>query len=122
MLWLFFVVICAGVLLTKHSSTRFKIMLPFQHKSNNIPYILLNVNLAFTLSFSPFLTCLCLLFLSFCFREAVKEAMEPGLASITVYVSQDCTGIKDDAAVDSTGNWARRPSRLLFYSSVVLLL
>ncbi|XP_027884406.1 cysteine protease ATG4C isoform X1 [Xiphophorus couchianus] len=29
-------------------------------------------------------------------KEAVKEAMEPGLASITVYVSQDCTVYNED--------------------------
>lgn len=116
-----FLLLC--VLLTKHSSTQFKIMLPFQHKSNNIPYFV-KCELGFhpQFLFLFFLTCLCLLFLSFCFREAVKEAMEPGLAGITVYVSQDCTGIKDDAAADCTENWAWRPSRLLFNSSVVLLL
>uniref|UniRef100_A0A671W6B1 Cysteine protease n=1 Tax=Sparus aurata TaxID=8175 RepID=A0A671W6B1_SPAAU len=39
-------------------------------------------------------------------KKAVEEAMDPGLAGITAYVSQDCTGMKDDPAVDKTGYWA----------------
>lgn len=42
-------------------------------------------------------------------RKAVEEAMDPGLACITAYVSQDCTGMKDEPAVDKTGDWAQRP-------------
>lgn len=34
--------------------------------------------------------------------------MDPGLAGITAYVSQDCTGMKDEPAVDKTGSWAQR--------------
>lgn len=41
-------------------------------------------------------------------RKAVEEAMDPGLAGITAYVSQDCTGMKDEPAVDKTGSWAHR--------------
>lgn len=48
------------------------------------------------------------LFLSL--RKAVEEAMDPSLAGITAYVSQDCTGMKDEPAVDKTGYWARRPN------------
>lgn len=32
--------------------------------------------------------------------------MDSGLAGITAYVSQDCTGMKDGPTVDKTGNWA----------------
>lgn len=39
-------------------------------------------------------------------RKAVEEAMDPGLAGVTAYVSQDCTGMKDEPAVDKTGSWA----------------
>lgn len=36
--------------------------------------------------------------------------MDPGLAGITAYVSQDCTGMKDEPAVEKTGSWAQRPN------------
>ncbi len=36
--------------------------------------------------------------------------MDPALAGITAYVSQDCTGVKDDPAVDKTGYWAQCPN------------
>lgn len=49
-------------------------------------------------------------FLSLSLRKAVEEAMGSGLAGITAYVSQDCTGMKDEPAVDKTGDWAWRPS------------
>ena len=48
-------------------------------------------------------------------RKAVEEAMDPGLAGITAYVSQDCTGMKDDPAVEKTGYWARRPYWPFFF-------
>lgn len=48
--------------------------------------------------------------------------MDPGLAGVTAYVSQDCTGMKDEAAVDKTGSWALRQNRPLFSSGVFVLL
>lgn len=47
-----------------------------------------------------------LLSLSFSLRKAVEEAMDPALAGITAYVSQDCTGMKYEPVVDKTGHWA----------------
>lgn len=35
--------------------------------------------------------------------------MDPALAGITAYVSQDCTGMKCEPVVDKTGYWARCP-------------
>lgn len=55
-------------------------------------------------------------------RKAVEEAMDPGLAAVTAYVSQDCTGMKDEAAVDQTGYWALCQNGPLFTSVVSVLL
>lgn len=42
-------------------------------------------------------------------RKAVEEAMDPALARITAYVSQDCTGMKYEPFVDEAGYWAGCP-------------
>lgn len=49
--------------------------------------------------------------------------MDPGLAGITAYVSQDCTGMKDEAAVDKNRILGTTPKlTLLFPPSLSLLL
>lgn len=59
---------------------------------NGLQAIFLNPLATVSLSYPipPFLHLLSLL------RKAVEEAVEPSLAGITAYVSQDCTGEKEE--------------------------
>lgn len=41
--------------------------------------------------------------------------MDPGLAGITAYVSQDCTGMKDEPVDDKTGYLAQHNWPLFFH-------
>lgn len=48
----------------------------------------------------------------------MEEAVEPVLAAVTAYVSQDCTGMKD--AVDKSDRWAHGPKQLVLPPTAVL--
>jgi len=77
---------------------------------------------AFLIHFLFLLASSGLLFLSLSLRKAVEEAMDPGLAGITAYVSQDCTGMKDDPAVDKNRILGTAPEPTLLFSTISLRL